>query len=275
MTSLENILLYYNTLEFGSVPHTVLRHCLTHLHELPNMTIYQLAEACYTSPSTLSRLVKTLGFKNFSTFQHAIQDCVNRYYFHNRLVPPQPFGYGFKTDGLGQSMVVPGDMYSFLKDIDRMVSFARKLADGDQFKRIAEMMHSASKVVIFPYGFFLYELFLQSDLFLSQIACDIVNGDSHHLKAARDFSENSVALILSPECIDGYYTTEAVVREIKQRGGKICFVSASTRTPFLHLADIAVSFEGSRHGVDALFMEIFMGILTIQYRQMYLDEQLK
>lgn len=61
MTSLENILYYYNALEFGSTTHTVLRHCLTHLPELPDMTIYQLAEACYTSPSTISRLAKSLG----------------------------------------------------------------------------------------------------------------------------------------------------------------------------------------------------------------------
>ena len=270
MTSLENIRYYYNALEFGSTTHTVLRHCLTHLPELPDMTIYQLAEACYTSPSTISRLAKSLGYKGFSAFQLSIQDCVKRHHFHNRLVAPQALEARL-TQGLLNN--AGNDMELFLSNIEDLVQQAKKLVKSGTLATIAEMMHNASHVVIFPYGYFFCELFLQSDLFLTKIPCDVVNGDTRQLKVAKSFSENTFAIFLSPECIESSMNTESVVRTIKKKGGKICMVSASFRTPSLHLADVSVCFEGSRHAVDSFFMEMFIGLLTIQYRQTYLDSK--
>lgn len=262
MTSLENLLCYYNTLEFGGTTHTVLRHCLTHLADLPNMTINQLADCCYTSPSTISRLVKALGYRSYAAFQQAMDGCLSHYHFHHRLVPPSPIGSG----NLNR------DMEAFLDNIQRIVDEARKLVTGSELETISKLMHESGHVVIFPYGTLFCELYLQSDLFVTGIPCDVINGDSAQLKVANEFSENSLALFLSPECIEGYVTTEAAIRAIKKRKGKVCIVSIGSSAPFSHLSDYSVSFHGSRHVVDSFLLEIFVGLLTIKHRQMYLDK---
>ena len=69
MTALENLLVFYNFLPENSTNKGVLRCCLKYLGELRSYNIYDLAEKCYTSTATVSRLVRLLGYRNYTDFQ--------------------------------------------------------------------------------------------------------------------------------------------------------------------------------------------------------------
>lgn len=40
-------------------------------NEIPALSIHELAERIYTSPATLSRLVKKLGYSSYKAFKHS------------------------------------------------------------------------------------------------------------------------------------------------------------------------------------------------------------
>lgn len=58
MDSIEKLIDYYNKSSEEDMYHNVVKHMLKHLEDLENATIYDMAEFCYSSPSTISRLVK-------------------------------------------------------------------------------------------------------------------------------------------------------------------------------------------------------------------------
>jgi RpiR family carbohydrate utilization transcriptional regulator len=262
MTSIENLLAYYDTLESGSTMHSILRNCLQNLPRIGNMTIYQLADLCFTSPATISRLVKSLGYRSYPTFQQSISDCVGRYYYHNRFVP-----------ALSTEQGPQYNMKQFIAQSERTLQEAGKLIDSEILERIAAEIHASSFCGIFPYGFIFCEMNLQSDIFLSGIPCDITIGDSAQVHAAQQLPEHSFSLFLAPDCIDGYSSVERVVQEARKRNSRICIVSSTPGAPFLPLADIPVSFSGCQHAADAFFMEYFIALLVIQYRNMYFSGQ--
>lgn len=85
MTALENMLNYYNQLPPTSTTKAVLRLCFAHVKQLAETNIYELAELCYTSTATISRLVKSMGYKSYSAFQTSIAESCSRYDYHNRF----------------------------------------------------------------------------------------------------------------------------------------------------------------------------------------------
>ena len=87
MTSVENMLAVYNATPADSMLRSILRRILANLKDVGDMTIYDLADTCYTSPASISRLVKKLGYKNYSYFQKDVVDCISKYEHHNRLIP--------------------------------------------------------------------------------------------------------------------------------------------------------------------------------------------
>ena len=69
MTALENLIIFYNQLSVSDSKKTILRRALPNIRRIDQLNLYDLAEICYTSPATISRLVKALGYKSYSVFQ--------------------------------------------------------------------------------------------------------------------------------------------------------------------------------------------------------------
>ena len=44
---------------------------MNHYHEIPNLTIHELADACYISSASLSRFIRLIGFDHYTEFKEA------------------------------------------------------------------------------------------------------------------------------------------------------------------------------------------------------------
>ena len=58
MTCVENMLAVYNATPADSMLSAIIRQILMNLKKVGRMTIYELADTCFTSPASISRLVK-------------------------------------------------------------------------------------------------------------------------------------------------------------------------------------------------------------------------
>lgn len=80
MDSIEKLVEYYNKSNEQNVYHDVVEQILINLHKIKNATIYDMAEMCYSSPSTISRLVKKLEFKDYADFKskigYSLENCI-------------------------------------------------------------------------------------------------------------------------------------------------------------------------------------------------------
>lgn len=84
MDSIEKLVEYYNKSNEQNVYRDVVEQILVNLHKVKKSTIYDLAELCYSSPSTISRLVKKLEFKDYADFKSKITYSLENYRYLNR-----------------------------------------------------------------------------------------------------------------------------------------------------------------------------------------------
>lgn len=258
MTALENMLNYYNQLPPTSTTKAVLRLCFAHVKQLAETNIYELAELCYTSTATISRLVKSMGYKSYSAFQTSIAESCSRYDYHNR----------FSVDQFAGSLS-PKEIV--LENIDYISKEFEKNVSPDTYMPLVDALHNAKSVVIFCYGILFMECTLQSDLIMSGVSCDIVTGDYPQLQWAEELSPGDLALFMCPDAIESTSSLSSTIKVAKKKGATICVLSSTGRQPFLHMADITLSFPGRHYMADSFYLEMLLAVISMDYRKKYLD----
>lgn len=258
MTALENLLIIYNQLSVNDSKKAILRRALPNIQRIDQLNIYDLAELCYTSPATISRLVKSLGYKSYSVFQTKLSECVQRYDYDNRFLISRR-----KSADSEKDIVV--DAMEF------MIEEFKKNVDRDQLVRLADSMHEAGSVGIFGYGVRFMESALQSDLIFSGITADVIVGDKEQLEFAQTMQANDLALIICPDAVEGISSLNRVTHILQSKGTKIAVLSSSGQQPFLDLADIVLQFDGRHSMSDSFYLQMLLAVLTIVYRRKYID----
>ena len=260
MTSLERLLTYYNQAQPDSMQAAIVRNILIHLKNVGEMTIFDLADACYTSPASISRLVRKMGYKNFSYFQKDLVDCMGKYDMHNRLV-----NLDRKPDQ------IPVTEY-YLDTFENLFHQLRENIDADQIRRLTEMMHASEKIGIYAYSAFMSELFLQSDLFATGRICDVYAQEKDILEHIKVLTERDMVILVAPNAIEGIQA-DKIVTLVQRRGAKICLLSDSKRIPGFRKADLGIAVPGVLQGIDMHIMQIYLSLVALEYRRRYLDEE--
>ncbi|MCM8709919.1 MurR/RpiR family transcriptional regulator [Clostridium sp. SYSU_GA19001] len=258
MTGLENIIAFYNNTPEDNMFHSVLRNILTNLDKVENYNIYDLANMCFTSPATISRLVKKLGYKNYTYFQKDLSDCVKKYEHLNRYIKMEEIE---EKEDLQEA---------FLNTLENLIVNFRKQIDKAQLRRLAEEIHRSKRVSIYTYGVNFAEFYLQSDLFMSGIICDVYNDDKSQFENAQTLDKQCIVILVIPKCIESS-AVDKTITAIKERGAKLCVITDTKHFSILKKADLSFTFEGELHLIDMYILQMFLSLLSIQYRSMYLD----
>ncbi|WP_050638502.1 MurR/RpiR family transcriptional regulator [Candidatus Stoquefichus sp. SB1] len=69
---LYTLMSYVNVSSSQDMYYTIAHTILTYLEKIPDISINDLADLCYTSPATISRFCKDLNCKSFANFKHEI-----------------------------------------------------------------------------------------------------------------------------------------------------------------------------------------------------------
>lgn len=71
MTSLLSVV---NRNDTKSTDYVIAEYLLRHLHELPKLSIYKVADDCFVSRSSVQRFIKSLGYDSFTEFKDGGQE---------------------------------------------------------------------------------------------------------------------------------------------------------------------------------------------------------
>ena len=63
---------YLNTAKERDVFYYAASTILEHIDQIPNLSIGQVADLCFASPATISRLVRKLNFESFNEFKQEV-----------------------------------------------------------------------------------------------------------------------------------------------------------------------------------------------------------
>ncbi len=259
MTALENLLCYYNQLSVNDSKKAILRRALPNIRRINQLNIFELADLCYTSPASISRLVKSLGYESYSVFRTKLFECVQRYDYENRFSIDQRKGSSRDEDIVLEAM-------------EYMISAFKENVDHEEILHLADEMNRATSVAIFGYGIRFMESALQSDLIISGIPSDVIIGDNEQIAFANSMTATDLALIACPDAIYSVSPLNKIIHLLSKKGAKIAILSSSDQLPFLDLVDILFTFNGRHTMADSFYIEMLLAAITTVYRKKYVDK---
>ncbi|MBT1166364.1 MurR/RpiR family transcriptional regulator [Bifidobacterium simiarum] len=259
MDSLDSLIKFYDSTDDDSLYHSVVESILTHLGSIETMTIYDLAQVSHSSASTISRLVKKMGFDNYAAFRSGIYFALRNYRYLNRSTgnsvdTPPPTQEGTVVD------------YYLDNLIEQLLQLKHSL-DYNKIRLISDYFNNAGAVHLLSFPAVQIEI-LQKAL--------IISGKQSHIRETVIEQEtcldrmpaDSVVFAIVPDIIE-MTPMHAIIRRAKEQGATIITVCSSLANAYAQYSDIQIAFDGSKSSMDLYFFMVIVNILKIDYCNRY------
>ncbi len=258
MNALINILIYYNNSRQDDLYREVTGNILKNLKRVEKASIYDLAEMCFVSTTTISRLCKRLGYKNFMDFKLELSGAVKKYAYLNRHIPINALEKG------------EDEYEAYFRILDQQIRKFQSDLDKSYLAKIAEAMHTSRKVSIYTYGTSAAEISMQTDLVMDGIETVMLLDSGDQIADAASLDEDCFVFVSVPSLIDSS-PIEEIIRVAKSQKAKIFVLTTSRYANFLKSADYSFCFDGMLHIIDMHCISIYIHFLTMTYRKKYFD----
>ena len=257
MHALQSLIAYYNHCRQDDLYREVIRRILLSLKQLDGASIYELADLCHVSPTTISRLSRRLGYRSFSEFRMDLAGNVKNHDTLNRYVPLH------ETARYGEERTA----YAAL--MRRQMDDFWQALDDTLIDRMVECSHAARRIRFYTFGVHFAEPHFQEDLLLAGHDCSVHSIPTDHLQDIETLDEDSLVVLIVPVVAEG-----AIVRteidQIRERRATLLILTDSRHADFLGRADLAYCFDGSLSIVDDYRFAMFLNLLSMTYRSRYL-----
>lgn len=106
------------------------KYFLQNFHRISDMSIYQVAEECYTSRSSVQRFIKSIGYETFTALKDSTEEVISH-----------QTSYHTYADHTDYPEYLMHSVTSMMEDINRM-------AEKQRLARLAETIHDSTNVFI-------------------------------------------------------------------------------------------------------------------------------
>lgn len=257
MHALEKVIVYYNHCKENDIYKSVTGNILKNLDKIKNANIYKLAELCYTSPTTLSRLSKKMGYDGFADFKMSIVNCVRNYDGFNHFVPQSMRG-SFEDSSRGY--------FSLLR---KLVDEIEEHLDMAQIKRINAMLYESRKVYFYTCGNESAERHFQELLIISGKESAVIALPQLQMKNVKSLDDSTTVICLAPVINESGDVGEAI-RAAKEAGAKVVLISDAKYNIYQKYSDMYIGFDGALSIVDDQAFAMLLAILFMDYRETYM-----
>lgn len=258
MNALSNILMYYNNSRQDDLYREVIGNILKNLKRVENASIYDLAEICFVSTTTISRLCKRLGYKNFMDFKLELSGSVKKYAYLNRHIPINAVERG------------EDEFDAYFRILKKQIGDFHEELDKSKLEQVADAMHGCRKVSIYTYGASAAEVSLQTDLVMNGIETVMLLDPADQIADAASLDADCFVFVSVPSLMESSPIDETI-RLAKEQKAKIFVLTTSRYSSFLKYADYSYCFDGVLHIIDMHRISIYIHFLAMTYRKKYID----
>lgn len=256
MNVIDHLINFYNATPEGDIYHDAILHLLGNLEVVRHYTIYQLADECFVSPSTISRLCRKLNYDNYTAFKDDIIHVLDNYNYYNRIVPP------FMVND-------SKDEIDILLDTVEAATRRLRMIDKKVFIELADVLHSKQCVGLYTYGGNSIGLFLLNSLVVTGHKIRPHYGRSD-LRDTRGYSAEDAVIFIYPYFKETAYLTTAL-KECAKTETTVILVTSQAPEQLYDYANYYYDFGGALTIMDNYERDLFLNMLTITYRKKYID----
>ena len=257
MDAINKLLFYLNYYEKKNANSNVLARLLSHLREIPQSNVYDLADCCFVSTATLSRLIRDIGFEGFTQFRIEVGQALESN--ENSLIStseaPPLFGL---PETLPQEIGNYIDWYIEALSAFKSQDLARRLYQG------ASLLKKANRVCLMSASN-MWFVQLQRELFLDGKTVLIFRRDEDVDPFLDEFREKDV-YFSSVRNKTQVSMRKEQIKQLKKKNGKI-IVSAlpELAEAFRPLADVLFTLQGPDRDISSslqtkLLLMVYLGM---------------
>lgn len=246
-----NLLTFLNSSKEEDMYYSICLSMLQNLEEVPNCSINELADLCYTSTATLSRFCRKFGYSNFHEFKkeiaYALIQSKNEIFLEKnemQFIESNPSYVINKVYDLIFESLLMGKTSLKIKSIDHICNLIYKSKKvhffGYQFNKV---LASDLQLKFMKLGKFIYAFADRGE-------------DSQKIEL---LDENSLAIVMS---VSGKIGHQALMEEIHERGAKILLITMNPETPLKNYVDELFVVEGRESDFTVSSISGSIGLLT-------------
>lgn len=256
MHALEKVIVYYNHCRENDIYKSVIENILKNLDKVKDANIYTLAELCYTSTSTLTRLSKKMGYIGFSDFKTSLVNCVRNYDGYNHFVP-----HSMRVN-------LEASSHGYFNLLRGLVDEIENSLDMEQVKRINSILHESQKVYFYTCGNESVERHFQELLIVSGKKSVVIALPHLQMENLKDVDDTTAVVFLAPIVNESGDVGESI-RAAKEAGAAVVLISDAKYNIYQKYANEYLGFEGSLSMVDDLGFAMLLSVLFMDYRETY------
>lgn len=257
MNFLSNFLALYNSLPEDDVYFVAMRNLLANRSELAEATIYDMAEICAVSRTTLNRLSKLLGYGSFKEFRYDMVRAFSKFDIHNRLLPAR------RSESVAE----------LKEDVTAAVTATCRIIEenmsADLIGEILEDISAARSVDFYMEGTTGVRNF-QTNLIMDDKDSAIVTHYTQQLSRSKDLREGDVVFMVDVNNADSL-DPSPVFRRVEENNATLVLLGGRSEhrhkgSKIHYLNVMGGGGVASLYGVD-----IALAVLSRVYRQTYMD----
>ena len=258
MHALEKLIVYYNQCKDNDIYKSVIENILKNLDKVKSANIYELAELCYASPTTISRLSRKMGYEGFSAFRMSIVNCLRNYYSYNHFIPLSMRGSKEESSS------------EYLNLMRKLIDQLEQTLDTGQIRRINDWLHDSRKVCFYTCGINFVERHFQELLIVSGKSCVVKTLPQNQLADVKTLNPECTVIYITPETLESGDVGE-VLEKVKMIGARLVIITDTKNYVYSRLADELICFDGVMSILDDQYFAMLLTIMAMDYRERYVD----
>lgn len=237
------------------------KYFLDNIDKLKDKSIYDVAEECYTSRSTVQRFIKYIGFETFSNLQAKIAEASA----HN-----DRFGRFYKQD-------IFRDKY--LNDFENMTKSIDKICDSKTIDYFIDLIHISNNVVFnYAESSSIAPLDFQEAMLKAGKTVRIVTNSTRNTNLLNNLNESDALITLS---VTGNYAIATALEVSKIKANKILITLNRNKDLFkiydkvIYLSDDETNTDFIQDGVRNAFTIYSLSYLLDLMLNKYFEKYVK
>ncbi len=259
MHAIEKLQAYYNYTKTGDIYRDVVGIILRNMDKIEQSTIYDVADLCFVSPTTVSRLSRKLGYQGFQDFKSDLVSAIKNYDFLNRYI------------SLSESAKYDDMITAYLQSLSLQINRLKADLDTEKLTEQVKMIHDCEKISFYTCGLMFAESRFQCDLIMTGHACEIKTSVIDQMEDAKTLTASDLVIMVLPAVADSTETKD-LMRRIRDHGAKIFLLTDVKYPIYRNYVDEMYCFDGVIGILDDYRFAVYINLLSIRYREMFIGD---
>ena len=254
MDALTRLVAFYNSCTLDDIYRLVAFNVLRNIYALPKSSSYQMADLCFTAPSTLRRLATKIGYKSYTAFKADMNWSLENYRFLN----------AYRNVNTEQQRDPVSVLLDYIADTAR---FIRDSIDHACLDEVVSNLRNYKKIVFFVSSTTFQIQRLETDLLLDGHEVLLYTDLHDQLSQTNTLDQACFAIFIKPEVpVTG--NVRKLAQLAKTKGARTLIISNSKSHTPNDFIDYALNFVGTASLIDLFAIDMVVAAIVTKHQEL-------